>query len=83
MTARRSAALVPSALGRTAPPPVSFDNDTQMPVAPQLPLDARAYSKGYHFVPDNIHRSTCHTDLSVKPATQPLVSAGLGIQNLV
>lgn len=34
--ARRSAALVPSALGGSAPLPVSFDNE--MPVAPQLPL---------------------------------------------
>lgn len=39
MTARRSAALVPSALGRSAPLPVSFDN--QMPVATQLPLHTR------------------------------------------
>lgn len=43
----------PLALGRAAPLPVSFDNDTQMPVAPelppytwslQLPFCAKAYS---------------------------------------
>lgn len=38
MTARCSALLVPTPLGREAPLPVSFDNDTEMPVAPQLPL---------------------------------------------
>lgn len=38
MTARCSAVLGPSPLGRAAPLPVSFDNDTEMPVAPQLPL---------------------------------------------
>lgn len=37
MTARCSALFVLSPLGREAPPPVSFDNKKEMPVAPQLP----------------------------------------------
>lgn len=38
MTVRCSALAVPSPLGRAVPLPVSFDNETEMPIAPQLPL---------------------------------------------
>lgn len=38
MTVGCSAMLMLSSLGRVAPLSVSFDNETEMPVAPQLPL---------------------------------------------